>query len=74
MARRGMKIFVLGAGMMGRAVVYDLAGARDVRHIVVGDFDRGRAAGVAKKFGRGLFLRMYGKPKSWRSVCVAAMW
>jgi lysine 6-dehydrogenase len=48
-----MKIFVLGAGMMGRAVVYDLAGARDVRHVVVGDFDRGRAAGVAKKFGRG---------------------
>jgi len=49
----GMKIFVLGAGMMGRAVVHDLAGARDVRHIVVGDFDRGRATEVAKKFGRG---------------------
>ncbi len=48
-----MKIFVLGAGMMGRAVVHDLAGARDVRHIVVGDFDRGRATEVAKKFGRG---------------------
>src|ERR1700723_2892510 len=48
-----MKVFVLGAGMMGRAVVHDLAGARDVRHIVVGDFDRGRATEVAKKFGRG---------------------
>src|ERR1700722_12292053 len=48
-----MKIFVLGAGMMGRAVVHDLAGARDVRNIVVGDFDRGRATEVAKKFGRG---------------------
>jgi len=48
-----MKIFVLGAGMMGRAVVHDLAGVREVVQIVVGDFDRGRAAEVAKKFGRG---------------------
>jgi len=48
-----MKIFVLGAGMMGRAVVHDLAGVREVRQIAVADFDRGRAAQVAKKFGRG---------------------
>ena len=48
-----MKIFVLGAGMMGRAVVHDLAGAREVRQIVVGDFDRSRTAEVAGKFGRG---------------------
>lgn len=46
-----MKIFVLGAGMMGRAVVYDLGGARDVRAIMVADFDRGRAQEVAQKFG-----------------------
>jgi saccharopine dehydrogenase-like NADP-dependent oxidoreductase len=48
-----MKIFVLGAGMMGRAVVHDLAGTREVARIVVADFDRGRAVEVAKKFGRG---------------------
>jgi len=48
-----MKIFVLGAGMMGRAVVHDLAGVGEVRRIVVGDFNRARAEEVAKKFGRG---------------------
>jgi saccharopine dehydrogenase (NAD+, L-lysine-forming) len=48
-----MKIVVLGAGLMGRAVVYDLAGAREVRSIVVADFDRARAHDVADKFGRG---------------------
>ena len=48
-----MKIFVLGAGMMGRAVVYDLGGAREVKRIVVADYDRGRAHEVARKFGRG---------------------
>ncbi|MGA8223735.1 MAG: saccharopine dehydrogenase C-terminal domain-containing protein [Candidatus Acidiferrales bacterium] len=48
-----MKIFVLGAGMMGRAVVYDLGGAREVKQIIVGDFDRARAHDVARQFGRG---------------------
>jgi len=48
-----MKIFVLGAGMIGRAVVYDLGGAREVKRIVVADYDRGRAHEVARKFGRG---------------------
>jgi lysine 6-dehydrogenase len=48
-----MKIFVLGAGMMGRAVVYDLGGGREVKQIIVGDFDRARAHDVARKFGRG---------------------
>jgi lysine 6-dehydrogenase len=48
-----MKIVVLGAGLMGRAVVLDLAGAREVRSIIVADFDRGRAHDVAAKFGRG---------------------
>ena len=47
-----MRIFVLGAGMMGRAVVHDLAGAREVQQIVVGDFDRARADEVSRKFGR----------------------
>jgi len=48
-----MKIFVLGAGMMGRAVVQDHGRAREVRRIVVADFDRGRAHEVAGKFGNG---------------------
>src|SRR5467141_1385081 len=48
-----MKIVVLGAGMMGRAVVHDLGGAREVQRILVGDFDRGRAHEVAREFGRG---------------------
>ncbi|MGH9746168.1 MAG: saccharopine dehydrogenase family protein [Candidatus Acidiferrales bacterium] len=48
-----MKVFVLGAGMMGRAVVHDLAGAHEVKQIVVADFDRARAGDVARKFGRG---------------------
>jgi lysine 6-dehydrogenase len=47
-----MKIFVLGAGMMGRAVVHDLGGAREVRRIVVADYDRSRAHDVARKYGR----------------------
>jgi saccharopine dehydrogenase-like NADP-dependent oxidoreductase len=48
-----MKIVVLGAGLKGRAVVHDLAGAREVRDIVVADFDRERAQEVARKFGDG---------------------
>jgi lysine 6-dehydrogenase len=49
-----MQMYVLGgAGLMGRAVVWDLAGARDVREIVVADFDVSRAKQVARKFGRG---------------------
>jgi len=38
---------------MGRAVVHDLGGAREVQRILVGDFDRGRAHEVAREFGRG---------------------
>lgn len=48
-----MRIVVLGAGLMGRAVVYDLGGAREVRSILVADFDRSRARHVAGKFGQG---------------------
>jgi saccharopine dehydrogenase-like NADP-dependent oxidoreductase len=38
--------------MMGRAVVHDLGGAREVRRIVVADYDRSRAHDVARKYGR----------------------
>jgi saccharopine dehydrogenase-like NADP-dependent oxidoreductase len=48
-----MKIFVLGAGMMGRAVVHDLARAREVKQIIAADFDRARAEEVTRKFGCG---------------------
>ena len=49
-----MKIVVLGAGLMGRAVVYDLSRAREVKRIVVADFDSARAQQVARNFGRGI--------------------
>jgi lysine 6-dehydrogenase len=48
-----MKIVVLGAGLMGRAVVYELARRPEVREILVADFDRGRAEEVAGRFGEG---------------------
>ena len=48
-----MRFVVLGAGMMGRAVVYDLGRSREVREIVVGDFVRMRAKEVARRFGNG---------------------
>lgn len=48
-----MKVVVLGAGLMGRAVIYDLARAADVRSIIVADFDKGRAYAVAREVGRG---------------------
>jgi lysine 6-dehydrogenase len=48
-----MKIVVLGAGLMGRAVVYDLARTAEVREIVVADFDHQRATEVASEFGHG---------------------
>lgn len=48
-----MKVTVLGAGLMGRAVVHDLAGAPEVKSILVADFDHGRAHKVSREFGRG---------------------
>jgi saccharopine dehydrogenase-like NADP-dependent oxidoreductase len=48
-----MQFVVLGAGMMGRAVVYDLARAGDVTSLVVADYDRARAESVAKTYGGG---------------------
>jgi lysine 6-dehydrogenase len=46
-----MKILVLGAGMMGSAIVYDLARSPRVQQIAVGDVDGERAARVAQTFG-----------------------
>src|ERR1700690_1372241 len=48
-----MKIVVLGAGLMGRAVVYDLGGAREVQNVIVADFDRARSSQISSKVGHG---------------------
>jgi saccharopine dehydrogenase-like NADP-dependent oxidoreductase len=48
-----VKIFVLGAGMMGRAVVHDLGRAAEVKSIAVADLDGRRAHEVSRTFGRG---------------------
>jgi len=48
-----MKIAVLGAGLMGRAAVYDLAQCEDVKAIGVFDIDQDLAVEVAQRFGYG---------------------
>ena len=48
-----MQFAVLGAGLMGRAVVCDLAHSAGVTEIAVGDFDLSRARDVARRFGAG---------------------
>jgi saccharopine dehydrogenase-like NADP-dependent oxidoreductase len=48
-----LKFTVLGAGMMGCATVYDLARAKSVTEIVVGDFELERAKKVARESGAG---------------------
>ncbi len=48
-----MKIAVLGAGLMGRAAVYDLAAQEDVEQVGVFDIDEKLAAEVASKYGAG---------------------
>lgn len=48
-----MKIAVIGAGLMGRAAVFDLARAADVEQVGVFDVDAQLAKTVAEKFGDG---------------------
>ncbi len=48
-----MRFVVLGAGLMGRAALYDLARAPDLNELIVADFDRQRATEAAQRFGRG---------------------
>jgi len=38
-----MRILLIGAGMMGRAIAYDLAQHEDVKEILIADRDRGKA-------------------------------
>ncbi|HEY4684074.1 MAG TPA: saccharopine dehydrogenase NADP-binding domain-containing protein [Candidatus Acidoferrales bacterium] len=51
-----MRLVVLGAGMMGRAVVYDLARSPDLRRLLVVDKDLRRAREVARRYGSGVAL------------------
>jgi len=46
-----MKIAVIGAGLMGRAAVYDLSRAEGITQVGVFDIDKKLAKRVAKKFG-----------------------
>ncbi len=48
-----MKIAVIGAGLMGRAAVFDLARASDVTEVGVFDLDPQLAKSVAEKYGGG---------------------
>src|ERR1700690_4363661 len=68
-----MDFVVLGAGMMGRAVVYDLARARDVRRVIVADFDLGRAREVARKFGRGKARAAFADLRRIGKIAIAGM-
>jgi lysine 6-dehydrogenase len=48
-----MNIAVIGAGLMGRAAVFDLVRAADVKTVGVYDIDANLAKTVAEKFGDG---------------------
>jgi lysine 6-dehydrogenase len=46
-----MKALVIGAGMMGSALAYDLAGSRGVGEVILADIDAERALHVAANIG-----------------------
>lgn len=54
-----MKFAVVGAGLMGRAAVYDLARAKGTAEIVVYDIDENRAGLVAAEFGDGIAVGQF---------------
>ena len=45
-----MKVVILGAGLMGRAIAYDMTQNSDVKQIILADKDFDRAVQVAKLF------------------------
>ena len=49
-----MNIAVIGAGLMGRAAVFDLARASNVEQVGVFDVDGRLAQDIANKFGNGI--------------------
>ena len=48
-----MKMAVIGAGLMGRAALYDLAKDETVEQVIIFDLDVSRAEEVARRFGNG---------------------
>jgi lysine 6-dehydrogenase len=48
-----MKVAVIGAGLMGRAALFDLAANKDVQSVGVFDIDKTRAADIVERFGSG---------------------
>jgi lysine 6-dehydrogenase len=48
-----MRFVVLGAGLMGRAALYDLARSREAAEIIVADYDQPRAQEAARQYGNG---------------------
>jgi len=49
-----MKIAVIGSGLMGRAVAYDLSRADGVEKVGLFDFDIELAEEIARKFGNNI--------------------
>ena len=47
-----MNVAVIGAGMMGKALAYDLANSADVAGVVLADIDADRAQSVASSLGK----------------------
>ena len=48
-----MKVLIVGAGMQGHVITWNLARNPAVSQIVLGDYDEGRARLVAEKVGGG---------------------
>lgn len=48
-----MRFVVLGAGLMGRAALYDLARSHEATEIIVADYDQPRAQQAAREYGNG---------------------
>ncbi|HKC70138.1 MAG TPA: saccharopine dehydrogenase NADP-binding domain-containing protein, partial [Terriglobales bacterium] len=48
-----MRFVVLGAGLMGRAALYDLARSPEATEIIVADYDQPRADQAAREYGNG---------------------
>jgi len=48
-----MKFLVIGSGMMGSAVAFDLARSSGVEHVTLADIDLARSQEVAKRIGAG---------------------
>ena len=66
-----MKLAVIGAGLMGRAAVYDFAQADDIEHVGIFDIDLRLAAEVAGKFANGKGIPRVLDAGDEKAVCAA---